>query len=238
MLEKISHPSDTLTGRDLVSRFFTAVCFVLCGCCRYEHAEEENHVPETTMLEVKENKISHFFGVNQDFVLPESELYRIRTLLQLARANDVENAGFLLISGNPISIQQQEKVKKQILRAMHLCGFGDSRIIDSGICIYRDAKNGVRIDALKYDLKMPNCDTWSEYIGDINTDKPLPRFGASISYNLGEMIANKADIIIPREYKGTRSESLASGQNSATSAAVTAPIQNGPAPSGGTVARR
>ena len=85
-------------------------------------------------------------------------------------------------------------IKSTILNLMYKEGFIKSRIIDSGVCVYKDANPGIRVDALKYDLKDPNCDEWEDDIGDMDETKPLPKFGYSASYNLNRMIANKADI--------------------------------------------
>ncbi|MDR0753495.1 MAG: CpaD family pilus assembly lipoprotein, partial [Holosporaceae bacterium] len=76
-----------------------------------------------------------------------------------------------------------------------------------GTCIYKDARTGIRIDILKYDVKKPNCNQWVEYIGDTDTNKNLPKYGAAVTCNMIEMIANKADFIAPREYKGSEAKS-------------------------------
>jgi type IV pilus biogenesis protein CpaD/CtpE len=196
---------------------------------------DENYISEGNELTVKENKISHFFNVDLNFYLLTGELGRIHNLLQTARREGVENVGFMLVSGKSIPIEQQERVKRQVYGIMHRCGFADTRITDAGMCIYRNAKMSVRIDMLKYDLKMPNCDPWSEYIGDINTNKHIPRFGASASYNLGEMIFNKADLVAPREYQGMRAETpsqtTASAPATAPAPALT-PAKDSSAPNG------
>ncbi|MDR2067706.1 MAG: CpaD family pilus assembly lipoprotein, partial [Holosporaceae bacterium] len=113
----------------------------------------------------------------------------------------------LPISNKLIPLKLQEKAKKQILFLAGKNGFLDSRVVNSGICVYKDAKVGVRLDVLKYEAKGPDCDTWSEYIGDTDSNKHLPKLGASGSYNLVEMIANKADLVAPRKYKGTDAKS-------------------------------
>ncbi|MDR2766554.1 MAG: CpaD family pilus assembly lipoprotein [Holosporaceae bacterium] len=212
MREQNCHPSNAPASIYQAGRFLTAICLLLCGCCDYQHPIDKEYAPEDTSLNVKEHKISYFFSLDQNFNLPDSELLRMLSLLQVAKGNGVGNIGFTLMSGKPIPLQLQEKARKQILRAMYRCGFPNSRIIDSGACVYRDAKTGIRMDILKYEATMTDCDKWSEDIGDINTNKSIPKFGASASYNLREMIFNSADIIAPRKYKGMKADSLIPGQ--------------------------
>ncbi|MDR2781783.1 MAG: CpaD family pilus assembly lipoprotein [Holosporaceae bacterium] len=177
------------------------ICLLLIGCEK-QYLANDGYVPETIEIEAKEVKDVHFFATPRNFVLDKPTTEAVNKLLKDARAEGIENIGFMLTSDRVITVETQEKAKKQISQLMIKHGFLNSRIINSGACVYKDAKVGFRIDILRYDVKEPNCSTWSEYIGDLDTNKHMPKYGAAAAYNLIEMISNKADFVSPRKYSG------------------------------------
>ncbi|MDR3155556.1 MAG: CpaD family pilus assembly lipoprotein [Holosporaceae bacterium] len=160
------------------------------------------HGFESIKIDVKENRDVHFFECPCDFHFNNEALARIENVLKKARGEGVENIAFTLISNRSIPFAIQEKTRKLMYEMMHKYHFLRTRIKNMGICVYEEAKVGVRIDVLQYEITQPNCSIWSEHIGDIDSDKDLPKYGTTERYNMGEMIANKADIISPREYAG------------------------------------
>ncbi|MDR0556122.1 MAG: CpaD family pilus assembly lipoprotein [Holosporaceae bacterium] len=174
---------------------------LLCGCEK-QYLANDGYVPEIVHVEAKENKKNYFFGTSGSFELTHDIVDAIVEVLKKARSTGVDNIGFRLISDRSIPLKIQENLRKQLSNLMCRHGFLRSRIVDSGTCIYRDAKAGIRIEVLTYDVKEPDCSLWSEYIGDIDTNKHLPKFGAAYTYGLLEQIANKADLVTPRKYRG------------------------------------
>jgi type IV pilus biogenesis protein CpaD/CtpE len=188
---------------------------VFCGCEK-QYLADDGYAPETTTIEAKESRKTYFFETGEDFNLSAEILAKIDNLLLKARQIGTDNIGFMLISDKLIPLESQKKAKKQIRLAMNKRGFINSRIVDSGHCIYKGARLGIRIDILKYETKKPDCDIWSEYVGDTDTNKHLPKCGVSDVYNLGEMIANKADLIAPREYAGQDTQASIAAMSGAT----------------------
>ncbi|MDR2646110.1 MAG: CpaD family pilus assembly lipoprotein [Holosporaceae bacterium] len=174
--------------------------------CEKQYLPNDGYIPEVMRIEAQEVKNSYFFGCLPDFNADSNFWGEIDKLLRDVRPEE-GNIGFMLLSPQSIPVEVQEKVKNQLYTLMYKHGFISSRIIDSGICIYKDAKTGIRIDVLKYDVKKPNCNQWVEYIGDTDTNKNLPKYGAAGTYNTIEMIANKADFAAPRKYKGSEAKS-------------------------------
>jgi pilus biogenesis lipoprotein CpaD len=170
--------------------------------CEKRHKAEDGYAPEIIEIEAKETKIVNFFDSSSDFNVDPTVLEAMNKLLSDARANGIGNVGLMLVSDKPIPVETQKRAKKRVYSLMNKNGFPESRIVDSGACVYKEAKTGFRIDILKYDLKRPDCGFWSEYIGDVDTSKPLPKYGAAEAYNMAEMIANEADLVSPRKYKG------------------------------------
>ncbi len=189
----------------------TAVCLLLTGC-----SEKETTVGrdlEWPSINITENKTSHFFSVNNDFQMSNADNERLVKLLRDSKGEGIENIGFMIISDSPVLKDQKIGLSNQVKSKMLRAGFLESRIIDSGTCIYKDAKKGVRVDVLKYDLQKTDVDLWNDSIGDCNLEKPLPKYGNAMNYNMEEMIANKADLIAPRKYKGQRTELAISAMN-------------------------
>jgi hypothetical protein len=160
------------------------------------------HGFESANVNVKENRDVHFFECSNGFYLSGEILLQIEGVLKKARGEGMENIAFTLISNRSIPFAIQEKTKKLMYEIMHKYHFLRSRIKDMGICVYEEAKTGIRIDILQYEVTPPNCSLWSEHIGDIDSSKDLPKYGTAEKYNMGEMIANKADFLSPREYAG------------------------------------
>ncbi|MDR0631738.1 MAG: CpaD family pilus assembly lipoprotein [Holosporaceae bacterium] len=170
--------------------------------CEKQYLANEGYTPEIIQVDAKEVKKAHFFGTSYNFNMDSSAIEAMDKILKDARSAGIDNIGFMLISNEVIPIEAQKRAKKQIYKLMYKHGFITSRIVDSGTCVYQEAKTGVRIDILKYEIKEPDCSSWSEYIGDMDTNKNLPKYGATATYNTMEMVANKADFIAPRKYRG------------------------------------
>jgi type IV pilus biogenesis protein CpaD/CtpE len=170
--------------------------------CEKQYLADDGYIPETIQVDMKEVKNTHFFGTSQNFNIDSNTIEAIDKVLKDTRSAGIDNVGFMLVSSELIPVEAQKQAKEQIYKIMYKHGFMTSRIIDSGTCVYKDAKTGIRIDILKYDIREPNCSPWSEYIGDMDTNKNLPKYGAAITFNTLEMVSNKADFISPRKYKG------------------------------------
>jgi type IV pilus biogenesis protein CpaD/CtpE len=180
---------------------------LFCGGCEKQYLPDDGYISEDNEIDAKEHKCVHFFRTGRDFNFSAATVAKMNKILRNTRSKGIGNIGFMLVSNQIIPLKLQEKAKKQIYFLTSKNGFMDSRVVDSGICVYKDAKVGVRLDVLKYEAKGPNCDVWSEYIGDADSNKHLPKLGASGAYNLVEMIVNKADLIAPRKYKGADAKS-------------------------------
>jgi type IV pilus biogenesis protein CpaD/CtpE len=185
---------------------FLGASLFLTGCEK-QYLPNDGYIPEIIKINAREIKKVYFFGCSSDFNMDPGPLQAVDQLLKDVHDEDASNIGFMLISNQSISAETQEKVRKQLYEVLHKHGFINSRIINGGTCVYEDAKTGVRIDILKYKTEEPDCSKWSEYIGDTDTNKNLPKYGASDTYNIIEMIANKADFVAPRKYKGPEAKS-------------------------------
>jgi type IV pilus biogenesis protein CpaD/CtpE len=213
--------------------YFMAINLLLVGCHK-QYRADDGYIPETITIDTTETKNINFFPTSDDFNLCDADVTAMSNLFKEALSDGIDNIGFMLVSDKAIPFEVQEEAKKKISFMMGRHGFLDSRIVDSGACVYKGAKTGVRIDLLKYDTNEPDCSKWSEYIGDIDTNKNLPKYGAASAYNFLETIGNKADLISPRKYKGqdvtsavkaSQTESGAStggGESSSSSAAAAA----------------
>lgn len=201
----------------------TAIGLLLTGCSN-EKVESSIKAFEEPEINITEHKFSHFFKVNNDFQMLASDKVKLEKLLRDSKGEGIENIGFMIVSNSPVLKTQRAKLITQIRSQMVKAGFLESRIVDSGICVYKDAEKGVRVDVLKYDLHKTETDLWTESIGDCDSEKNLPDYGKSMNFNLEEMIANSADLISPRKYKGQRTEdaikavgSVSSGGGSSSS---------------------
>jgi pilus biogenesis lipoprotein CpaD len=202
---------------NLLSVSLLSIACILIGGCEKQF-KADGYVPEFATVDATENKDSHFFASSYSFDFSVSQYAEIEALLTNVKATGVDNIGFMIISNKPIPEQTQKRVKDRILALMHKHGFISSRIVDYGTCVYQEAKPGVRINVLKYSVKTPDCSTWSEYVGDTDTNKDLPKYGFSAVYNLEQMIANKADLVAPRKYIGQTTQTAVAAVKDAGSA--------------------
>ena len=193
----------------------TAVCLILTGCSEKEITSISDF--EETKIDITENKTSRFFAVNNNFELSASDVAKLEKLLRDSKGEGIENVGFMIVSNSPVLPAQKKALSEQVKSKMIRAGFLESRIVDSGICIYKDAKKGIRVDVLKYDLQKTNVDLWDDSVGDCDTEKPLPRYGSAMNYNTEEMISNRADLISPRKYKGQKVDQAINAMNSSSS---------------------
>ena len=183
----------------------TAVCLLLTGCSnKNEELSTGDH--DHQEINITECKFSHFFEVNSNFQMSSVNKAKLEKLLRDSKGEGIENIGFMIVSDSPILKEQKAKISSQVKSQMIRAGFLESRIVDSGICVYKDAKKGVRVDILKYDLQRTEIDMWTDSVGDCDIEKDLPSYGKAINYNLEEMVANSADLISPRKYKGQRTQ--------------------------------
>ncbi|MDR2724156.1 MAG: CpaD family pilus assembly lipoprotein [Holosporaceae bacterium] len=170
--------------------------------CEKQYLPNDGYVPEVMQIDAQEVRDSHFLNCLPNFDFDTHNLKAVDKLLSDIRSAGMDNIEFMLVSPQSVPVEKQEKVKKQLYELMHKRGFINSRIIDYGICIYEGAKIGIKIDVLKCDVKEPDCSKWSEYIGDTDTNKNLPKYGAASVHNTITMIADKTDLVSPRKYVG------------------------------------
>lgn len=182
----------------------TAIGLLLTGCSN--DSELKGEYSWIDSIDIKEEKVPNFFNVNADFELSSLDHAALERLLKNAKGKGIENIRFMIISNTSVPKDKQQAMSEYLRTQMSKAGFISSRIVDSGVCIYKDAKKGVRIDILKYSIDRTNVDLWNEKVGDCDVEKNMPRYGASNNYNLEEMIANKADLISPRKYAGQRTD--------------------------------
>lgn len=176
------------------------ILLVLGGCDK--QMKMDDYVPDSARVEGEEVGEHHIFESNANFDFSAKSIAEMDHLLKETMAHGVDNIAFIIVSNKPVSVEHQEKVQKMLMPLMHKYGFMNSRIINRGVCIYENAKPSLRISVLRYQVKEPDCSPWSEYVGDTDTNKNLPKYGFCDVYNLEEMIANKADLVAPRNYKG------------------------------------
>ncbi len=197
--------------------FGLAVLALVTTGCEKQYLADDGYTPEEYTVDVTENKKINFFGTSSNFSLSDATIQQIETLLKETRSKGIDNISFMLVSDKPVPVATYQATREKVLSLMRRQGFLESRIVDAGMCVYSDAKCGVRIDVLQYEVKEPDGGQWSEYIGDTDTNKNLPKFGASEVYNLEQMIANKADLINPRTYKGQRTQDAIAAMGGSTS---------------------
>lgn len=181
---------------------FAAFCVLLAGCSSKRTDPPVVGEYDRSEINVTENKVSQFFSVNNDFQMSDEDKEKLKKLLIDSKGEGIENVGFMIVSNSQISTAQKAQLSEQVKSQMIQAGFMESRIVDSGICVYKDAKRGVRVDILKYDLQRTDTSLWKSFIGDSDIQKPLPKYGNAMNYNMEEMMANNADLIVPRKYKG------------------------------------
>ena len=198
-----------------------SILCLLVGC--EGDPNTNNTLIKELTIDVSENKTSHFFPIDVNSEQSSDNIEIIDSLLKDTYGCGIENIGFMIVSDKVVSEEQRAKLSSQVISRMKKAGFLDSRIVDSGICVYPNAKRGIRIDVLKYDLKKPDT-SWKHSIGDCDTNKDLPAYGTSSLWNFEEMVANKADLIAPRKYRG---------QNTDAAVAAISEITNGSSSSGG-----
>lgn len=190
----------------------TAICLMLSGCSSNEFVNDPMLVHR--QIDITENKVPTFFNVGNNFELSSGDKIALEKLLKEAKSKGIENVGFMIISDVPVPEERAVAVSDSIKNTMIRSGFMLSRIVDSGVCVYKDAKKGIRVDILKYDIKGSDASLWDYSIGDSDQDKTLPKLNVANNYNLEEMIANKADLISPRKYRGQKTESAVKAMSS------------------------
>ncbi len=194
----------------------TAVCLLLTGCSS-EREEAPSYSYNEEKINVKENRTSHLFAVDNNFQMSDEDRVKLFQLLRDSKGQGIENVSFIIISDSPVAKFERVALSNQVRSQMEKAGFLDSRIIDSGICVYKDAKKGVRVDILKYDLKRTNLGEWDDSVGDCDIEKNLPNYSKATNYNLEEMVANPADLISPRKYKGQKATAAISAMSATSS---------------------
>ncbi len=196
----------------------TVIGLFLTGCSNeIEHKGEYSWIDD---IDIFEEKVPNFFNVNGDFELSSLDQAALERLLKNAKGKGIENIRFMIVSNTPVPIEKQNAMSEYLKTKMAKAGFLNSRIIDSGVCIYKDAKKGVRVDILKYRIDRTNVDLWNEGVGDCDVEKNMPRYGATNNYNLEEMVANRADLISPRKYPGQRTDAAINAMSSLTTSSA------------------
>lgn len=182
----------------------TACCLILTGCSENKLTSLSDF--EEAKIDITENRVTHFFDVDSNFRLSASDQEKLEKLLKDSKGEGIENVGFMIVSNAPVLMAHKKAISDQVKSNMVRAGFLESRIKDSGVCIYKDAKKGVRVDILKYDLQRTDIDLWNDFVGDCDMEKSLPHYGRAMNYNMEEMISNSADLIAPRKYRGQKTE--------------------------------
>ena len=165
-------------------------------------AKSDIYREDSMRITATENREIRLIQCKDDFEITDEQKMRFREFLKESREAGAENIAFTIISNRQLTLSKQKEIKESICDLMYKEGFIRSRVIDSGICVYKDATPSIRVDVLHYELDEPDIGEWKEDVGDCDLDKDIPKFGVSNSYNFGKMIANKADLTTPREYRG------------------------------------
>ncbi|MDR2794322.1 MAG: CpaD family pilus assembly lipoprotein [Holosporaceae bacterium] len=181
--------------------------------CEKQYKVDDGYVHEFAEINVVKHINSLFFPLNEHKNFSPSVRRTMKKFLGDAKKNGIENIAFFIISPPVLSDDLQQIIKKQVLAIAYKSGFMASRISYDGTLQSKGSEIGVSIETLKYALQEPDCSTWSEYVGDTDTNKDLPRFGAADRHNLKEMIANEADLATPRKYKGPRTQNAITAMN-------------------------
>lgn len=188
---------------------FLAVLATACGK-KDQPGKKDVRDYDFSSVETEKKTIYRSFHSDSGFNFSQSSLKQIDELLKDARAAGETNVEFLIISNRPVTVEEQQKVKDQLIPLMYGRKFIKSRIVYRGVCAYKTAKKGVRIGIIRYTVNEPDTDLWTDSIGDINSGKNIPKYGVSQTYNLEAMIDNKADLVEAREYPGMRAEAAVS----------------------------
>ncbi|MDR2681509.1 MAG: CpaD family pilus assembly lipoprotein [Holosporaceae bacterium] len=175
---------------------------LLLAGCEKQYKADDGYVHEIPEITVQKSKNISLFSWSQEKKFPSDVFKKMLIFLHGAKEDGIENIAISIFFPSAVSDEKKEKIKKQVWASAYEAGFIASRILDAGVFSSEDQDIKVYIDLLKYDLQEPDCSLWSEYIGDMDTNKDLPKFGAADRYNLKEMIANGADLVTPRKYKG------------------------------------
>ena len=200
-------------------KFFIALSVLMisgCGQDMYPKREGKT-VKGYPKLVSTENRNIKFFQCSENFEIPQGGEAKISEFLKEVKGDGRDNISFTIISNKQLSSEVQEKIRETVQKLMYKEGFIQSRIVDSGVCVYREATPGIRIDALDYTLTDPDVSEWDDPIGDCDVAKQAPRFGHAGMYNLSKMIANKADISNPRTYRGQATADAISAISSGSS---------------------
>ncbi len=184
----------------------SGLCLILSGCEHKKSIDQSNNtLPEVL---VSEERVNHLFPMESNHQISDVIMEKIIGELKEEKSTGVENVSFTLITEKPLLKEEQDLLAKQVISSLRKAGFLESRIINSGSCFYEGAGNNIRIDALKYkskELDMGYFDSDHD-VGDCDVQKDLPKKGFADAWNLQQMIANKADLVAPREYKGQKTE--------------------------------
>lgn len=202
-----------MTGK--ISIYTLAGLLLTAGCSEQNINEQQKpFMFNREEAKVTENQQVHFVSTSNSFELSPAVVKQIVEILNKAKSQNIENIGFMCVSNQPVANSVHNSVRSQLTSLLMKHGFMSSRIIDSGVCVYKGAQYGIRINMLKYDITEPDCSVWDESIGDIDHDKDMPKFGVAHVYNFEQMIANSADIIAPRTYKGQKAQDAIKATNS------------------------
>ena len=206
----------------------TICCLILSGCSQSSNSRV-SQLPEELATEVRNH---HLFQLPAGAAVTRDMINNIISELKTERGNGIENVSFMIVTKNPISSEQQAKMSRQITEALMHAGFMESRIINSGACFYADATDHVRVDALNYENANLGSGEWDTSIGDCDEQKDIPQYGYSEKYNLTQMIANKADLVSPRIYKGQEIEASIKAMGEATGSSSSGSVGSSSSSSG------
>ncbi|MBE6447351.1 MAG: hypothetical protein E7015_02570 [Alphaproteobacteria bacterium] len=197
-------------------------CVILSGCENGKIVQnEQDTLPEVLASETQHH---HTFEFNTEVGITDELMNNIISEMKTERGKGIENVSFIIVAKQPLHPLKQDEISKKISNALMHAGFMESRIINTGSCFYSDASEHIRIDALSYQSTSLGSGEWTSSIGDCDEGKDLPQKGYSDKYNLTQMVANKADLVSPRNYRGQQTEraiaaltSTAGGSSTASS---------------------
>lgn len=196
-------------------RFFNYnVIFLIClnGCMHDKHkmTTEFTKFKEYSIV-VDESIDSYCIPLKPNTLIMDEELIStFNEIVNKIKVSGKKNIKITFINNTSnINLGKQTLLLKQFKRFMLEAGFGVTQIK-----LNFQSKNdesempyGVKMEALGYESKPVEASVWDEAIGDIDTEKDMPSFGATMASNLEQMIANPGHLVNPPECEFSESKS-------------------------------
>ena len=99
----------------------TACYLILTGCSENKFALPNEF--EEAKINITENKVTHFFGVDNNFEMSVDDLAKLEKLLKNSKGKGIENVGFMIISNSPVLTAQRKVLSGQVKSKMIRAGF-------------------------------------------------------------------------------------------------------------------